>query len=308
MDFVQIMDNDIKKLNQVSTGSDITLSTSKNKFSCPSKFLSVFNSQDTKFKDFADKSELIYFEKYKKENQNLKDYGWHKLSLQEKKVINGLEEFKIPAYLGYRCSFKDGLNRIGFEEKPVFALLEVASACNIKCPFCFQSDQSFTTKEFMGIIDTEFAMNVIDQINDNKIRGITIASRGEPLICKDICKILNYISSKENILEIKLNTNAKRLTQTLLKDIIKTKVNILVISTDHYVKEKYEKYRHGAKFENVINNISRINSIRKSLNREDTLYTRSSGVAVDPDMNRIKYDHFYQQYLDESATTEVQER
>ncbi len=219
-----------------------------------------------------------------------------------------MEDYKIPAYLGYRSSFKDGMKRIGFEEKPVFALLEVASACNIKCPFCFQSDPTFTTKEYMGIIETELAFEIIDQIDMNKIRGLTIASRGEPLICKDICKILNYISTKENIIEVKLNTNAKRLTKDTLESIMQTKVNILVISTDHYLKDKYEKYRHGSKFDNFIKNISLINTVREDHNRTDTLYTRSSGVAVDPEMNREKYDNFYQQFLDESATVELQER
>ena len=81
--------------------------------------------------------------------------------MQEIKVINGLEKHKIPAYLGYRRSFLEGINRKGYEKKPVFALLELASACNIKCPFCFQSDPSFTTKDFMGVIDTKLAMRLL---------------------------------------------------------------------------------------------------------------------------------------------------
>ena len=115
-------------------------------------------------------------------------------------------------------------------------------------------------------------------------------------------------NTKKNIIEVKLNTNAKRLTKEILEGIVKTKVNILVISTDHFQKDKYEEYRHGAKFENFINNISNINSVRDKSNRKDTLYTRASGVSVDPSMDRSKYDLFYQEFLDESATVEVQER
>ena len=198
-----------KSINKVSSGSDVSLSSSFKRYSCPNKFLDVFNSSDSILSKFADESEIYYFNKYKEENKKFNDFGWDKLSLQEIKVINGLEKHKIPAYLGYRRSFLEGINRKGYEKKPVFALLELASACNIKCPFCFQSDPSFTTKDFMGVIDTKLAMRVIDEIDQNKIRGLTIASRGEPLICKDIIKILNYISSKENIIEVKLNTNAK---------------------------------------------------------------------------------------------------
>ena len=85
------------------------------------------------------------------------------------KIINGLDDYKIPAYLGYRYSYREGINRKDYKSKPIFTLLEVASACNIKCPFCFQSDSTFTTKEFMGVIDTNLALNVIDEIDDLKI-------------------------------------------------------------------------------------------------------------------------------------------
>ena len=89
---------------------------------------------------------------------------------------------------------------------------------------------------------------------------------------------------------------------------MKSKVNILVISTDHYLKDKYEQYRHGAKYENFIQNISQINPVRDEFNRTDNFYTRASRVSVDSSMNREKFDLFYQEFLDESATVEVQER
>ena len=270
-----------KAINKVSSGLDVSLSSSLKKYSCPNKFLDIFKFSFENSSKFADESEIHYFKLFKEENKKFKDFGWGNLSLQEKKVINGLEKYKIPAYLGYRRSFKDGISRKGYEIKPVFALLELASACNIKCPFCFQSDPSFTKKDYMGVIDTKLAMRVIDEIDKNKIRGLTIASRGEPLICKDILKILNYISSKENIIEVKLNTNAKRLTKKTLEGILQSKVNILVISTDHYLKDKYEEYRHGAKFDEFIKNISQINPVRDAYNRNDTFYTRASGVSVD---------------------------
>ena len=58
-----------------------------------------------------------------------------------------------------------------------------------------------------------------------------------------------------------------------LREFMKSKVNILVISTDHYLKDKYEEYRHGAKYENFIQNISQINPVRNEFNRTDNFYT-----------------------------------
>lgn len=274
----------------------------------PQKYINSIVSFSTESKEFADKEEYKYFLEFIKNLKKVDNYGWNSLSLQERKVICGLEEYKIPAYLGYRKSFGKGINRENYEDKPIFALLEVASACNIKCPFCFQSDSTFTTKDYMGIIDTDLALKIIDEIDTMKIRGVTIASRGEPLLCKDLGLILNHIKNKNNILEIKINTNAKRLTEDKLDMLIQSPVNILVISTDHYEKELYEKYRHGANYENFIKNISRINKYRKNYSRENNLYTRASGVAVDKEMDLKKYDQFYQQYFDESGTVRMSER
>ena len=90
--------------------------------------------------------------------------------------------------------------------------------------------------------------------------------------------------------------------------LINSPVNILVVSTDHYEKDLYEKYRHGAKYENFITNISRINNLREKSNRTNNLYTRASGVAVDKNMDTNKYDEFYSQYFDESGTVKMSER
>ena len=281
---------------------------SNNKLECPQTYINAINLTNEISKKYADHDEYSYFIAFSNEVKLYNDFGWNRLSLQEKKVIYGLEEYQIPAYIGYRKSFGKGINRPNFKEKPIFALLEVASACNIKCPFCFQSDPTFTTKEFMGIIDTNLAFKVIDEIDEMKIRGLTIASRGEPLLCKDLDKILKYIETKKNILEIKINTNAKRLTEEKLEMLINSPVNVLIISTDHYQKDLYEKYRHGAKYENFITNIGRIKDQIIKNKRTNNLYTRASGVAVDKKMNLKEYDVFYSKYFDESGTTKMSER
>tara|TARA_B100000161_G_scaffold265562_1_gene242510 strand:+ start:1214 stop:2362 length:1149 start_codon:yes stop_codon:yes gene_type:complete len=288
-------------------GKSLTINSRVKADKFPSKFKDCLTNYSETAKNYCDEGEWFYFLKAKEEFLARPDFGWSSLSLQEKKIIHGLDGFKIAAYLGYRFSFKAGLNRKGYEKKPIFALLEVSSACNVKCPFCFQSDPSFTTQEYMGIIDTKLAMKVVDQINDMKIRGITIASRGEPLLYKDLEYLLNYIGTKNNIIEIKINTNAKRLTEDRLIKLIKTPLNILVVSTDHYEKEMYEKYRHGANYETFVKHISKINEIRNGLNREMNLYTRASGVMVDPNMNKAKFDNFYSDFFDESASVTLTE-
>ena len=165
-----------------TAGKSLTINTVSESIECPNKFLEILINVSEEAKNYCDDAEWFYFLKVKEKFSKSIEKVWRSLSLQEQKIINGLEIFKIAAYLGYRSSFKEGYNRKDYKNKPIFALLEVASACNIKCPFCFQSDPSFTTKDYMGIIDTNLAFKVVDEIDNMKVRGITIASRGEPLL------------------------------------------------------------------------------------------------------------------------------
>ena len=301
--------NNFKNIKTSTGGIGLKLNDfSSSKIECPQSFINTLKDTKKLSREFADNEEYNYFLEFQKKYKSSNDFGWSSLNLQEKKVLIGLEEHKIPAYIGYRKSFGKGMARQNFKDKPIFALLEVASACNIKCPFCFQSDPTFTTKEFMGVIDTNLAFKIIDQIDEMKIRGLTIASRGEPLLCKDLDKILSHIKTKRNILEVKINTNAVRLTEEKLKMLINSPINILVVSTDHYKKDLYEKYRHGSNFDNFISNIKRIKEQIIKYKRVNNLYTRASGVAVDKEMNFKDYDSFYSKYFDESGTVKMSER
>ena len=60
----------------------------------------------------------------------------------------------------------------------------------------------------MGTMKLELFKKIIDQANDLGVGAITIASRGEPTLHKDLGEMLKYTKNKENIFEIKLNTNA----------------------------------------------------------------------------------------------------
>ena len=91
---------------------------------------------------------------------------------------------KIVGYLIFRYKFyiigKKKIN-LGF---PPYLLIEPVSACNLRCPFCFQVDKSFTRKPYMGVIDFEFFKKIVDEANDIGVGAVTLASRGEPTMHK----------------------------------------------------------------------------------------------------------------------------
>ena len=58
---------------------------------------------------------------------------------------------------------------------------------------CYQADKTFSKKSsgFMGNMSFELFKKVIDEIN-GKIEAVTLASRGEPTLNKELDKMLKY--------------------------------------------------------------------------------------------------------------------
>ena len=199
---------------------------------------------------------------------------------------------KLVQYLTFRYKFylvsSEKIN-LGF---PPYLLLEPVSACNLRCPFCFQIDKSFTRKPYMGVMDFDLFKKVIDEADELGIGAVTLASRGEPTMHKKLSDMLYYMYSKSNIFEVKLNTNASFLTEDICNDIFKTQVTQVVVSADHYEKTSFEKLRLGANFEAIVENVDMLYRIRKNYPNSVT-EIRVSGVDSTKTLDRKKFHDFW---------------
>ena len=100
-----------------------------------------------------------------------------------------------------------------------------------------------------------------------------MASRGEPTLHKELGKMLDYLGTKNNIFEIKINTNATFLSEKICHSIFKNNVTQIVISADHYQKEEYERLRKNSDFEKIIKNVDLLFEIRKQYtNKASKIY------------------------------------
>ena len=62
----------------------------------------------------------------------------------------------------------------------------------------------------MGTMNLNLFKKIIDEI-EGKVQFVTLASRGEPLVSKQINEMLKYTSGK--FLNLKINTNASLLNE-----------------------------------------------------------------------------------------------
>ena len=218
------------------------------------------------------------------------------------------DEDKIIKYLNFRFKFNQASKKRKEFDHPPYLLIEPVSACNLKCPMCFQIDKTFTRKPFMGIMKWELFQKVVDEANEIGVGAITLASRGEPLMHPKISEMIEYVSNKKNIFELKLNSNASFLTEKICHDIFKNNVTTFVISADHYEKEKFEQLRKGSNFEKISKNVEMLFSIRKKFYKNSETEIRVSGIDYFKNLDRNKFKKYWEKISDNVSASYAVER
>lgn len=210
-------------------------------------------------------------------------------------------------YINFRYLFYlSGHNKINIGYPP-YLLIEPVSSCNLRCPFCFQTDKSFTRKPYMGIIEFDLFKKVVDEADVIGVGAITLASRGEPTLHKKFKEMLKYVGNKKNIFEVKLNTNATNLTEDIAHEIFKNKISQVVISGDHYEKETFEKLRKNSNFEKIVENVDRLFSIKKQYPDSFT-EIRISGINMYKNLDKKKFYDFWIKRSDHVTVGDALER
>ncbi len=118
---------------------------------------------------------------------------------------------------------------------------------------------------------------IVDQI-DGKVEFISLASRGEPLVAKELPQMLEYTRGK--FLGLKINTNASLLTEKLAHSILSSGVKTIVFSADAAEEPLYSKLRVNGNLERTVKNIDMFDSIRRTHYSQSKIITRVSGVRV----------------------------
>ncbi len=254
----------------------------------------IYLSNINSFNEINKESVDVYAEKLFNQIKNKKKFDFPINKHMEMFIVKNQKNIRrIIKYIIFRYKFYiAGKNKINLGYPP-YLLIEPVSTCNLRCPFCFQTDKSFTKKPFMGVIDFDFFKKIVDQANNLETGAITIASRGEPTMHKKFIEMLEYINQKENIFEIKTNTNGTYLTEKMCHAIFKNNVTQVVISSDHYIKEDYERLRLGSNFEKVVKNVDMLFNIRKEFYPDSFTEIRISGIDNERNLDREKFKNFW---------------
>tara|TARA_B100001179_G_C18587650_1_gene403030 strand:+ start:770 stop:1891 length:1122 start_codon:yes stop_codon:yes gene_type:complete len=240
----------------------------------------------------------------------ISDFKSKNFSLLSPQVLYFLEHApteKWCEYLIFRYKFDNFPKKKIVSDFPNYILIEPVSSCNLRCIMCFQIDESFTNdQKFMGLMDLDLFKKIIDQIYEGGTKAITLASRGEPTLHPKLGEMLEYC--KDKFLELKINTNATRLNDKLIHQILKSNTTDVVFSIDSYEKSEYESIRVKGIFEQVLDNIKRFKDIRDNLYPNSRCATRISGVKVNKEQNPNAFKNFWKEHVDHVVMVEMENR
>ncbi len=193
-------------------------------------------------------------------------------------------DLDLPRYLIHRYRYEMYPQLKFLDEYPPYLQIEPSSTCNFRCVFCFETDPTFTDKSngHMGQMTLDLFKNIIDQAVGN-VEFISLASRGEPMICKDIVPMLEYTRGK--FLNLKLNTNASLLDEVKCHAILGGGVKTIVFSADAAEEPLYSRLRVNGNLSVILKNIELFQKIRQKHYPGLSGLTRVSGVKVSDDQN-----------------------
>lgn len=120
---------------------------------------------------------------------------------------------------------------------PLMVVWNVTQACNLTCKHCYQDA---THKVLPDELTLEEKLEVLDQMSENYVPFVAFAG-GEPLVCKDIWKVLEHCK-KVNI-HTTVATNGTMLTREVCQRLVEVGVKYVEVSIDSLIPEEHDSFR-----------------------------------------------------------------
>ena len=144
-------------------------------------------------------------------------------------------------------------------------MLEVSTACNLRCKMCFY----FAPRNGSGLFDSPMQFMALDEFKRRLDRigdafgnypNIDFNGRGEPLMNRHLPQMIAYAKTKG--FYCSLSTNGHFLDTDLSHRLIDAGLDVLAVSIDAADKATYGRIRLGGDYERLLNNIDRFLDLR----------------------------------------------
>lgn len=166
-------------------------------------------------------------------------------------------------YKEYRTKWVELPKKREIIEYPLLVDLELASACNLKCPMCYTITDEFKEKVKKGFMDFELFKKIVDEIA-GKVFALRLSLRGEATLHKNFIDCIKYAKEK-GIKEVSTLTHGGKLELEFFKKCVEAGIDWFTISIDG-VDEEYNKIRKPLKFNDTLRRLQDIKKYKDENN------------------------------------------
>jgi radical SAM protein with 4Fe4S-binding SPASM domain len=170
-----------------------------------------------------------------------------------------------PAYAEYRRMWVEHPQQHTVGDFPIHLDLEITSACDLRCVMCPRTIQ-IDDGTFREVKHMEWALftKCVDEGVSHGLRSVKFNYLGEPLLHPRVVDMVRYCRDK-GLVDVMFNTNATTLGEAKSRGLIEAGLTKIIFSVDSLEKERFERIRAKANFEQVMRNIKRFCEIREEM-------------------------------------------
>ena len=145
--------------------------------------------------------------------------------------------------------------------KPRKIRLEASSVCQLHCPVCPNSSNAIIPGVGKGFLPFRHFQKLLDE--NPWVKEVELSNYGEIFLNPDLLEMMKYAHGKKIILTADNGVNLNHARTEVLVGLVKYKFRSMMISIDGTNNETYQQYRIGGNYEAVLDNIRKINDLKK---------------------------------------------
>lgn len=145
---------------------------------------------------------------------------------------------------------------------PLAIRLEASSFCQLRCPSCPTATGAIKPAIGSGFLRLDDFRNLLEQ--NPALKEVELSNYGEIFLNPQILDILELAHTRKVILTATNGVNLNNVRDEALEGIVKFELRRMTCSIDGASTETYKAYRVGGNFDAVIDNIRKINQLKRA--------------------------------------------
>lgn len=152
------------------------------------------------------------------------------------------------------------LDRVALRVRPTAATIEATSHCQLRCPSCPTAARETDEVLGRGYLKPEMLARILDGAPG--LRSIELSNWGEAMLNPKLVDVLKLAHERGVGITLRNGVNLNTVREEVLEALVTTGVREVTCSIDGASQESYAQYRRGGNFDQVIENIKKINALK----------------------------------------------